>query len=188
MANINDLLKEHVVLDVECFDRIYLNGYIPRMQVPGDLVNFLIKHRGNKIPSPALLDRITKNFVQAVENFAGENKVPIVRFERGQRKDDVAAEYRKNFDACEGVVFIGVAQEKTTAFKASKKSSHGKVGFDYSRQSVCVKHYYFYLQDSGPGVYQDQYIRPICHKGLPKRPRVGETTTEERRNRFRTTG
>lgn len=120
MANKNDLLKEHVVLDVECFDRIYLNGYIPRMQVPGDHVNFLIKNRGNTIPSPALLDRITKNFVQVVEDFAGENKVPIVRFERGQRKDDVAAEYRKNFDACEGVVFIGVAQEKTTAFKASK--------------------------------------------------------------------
>lgn len=31
MANINELLKEHVVLDVECLDRIYLNGYIPRL-------------------------------------------------------------------------------------------------------------------------------------------------------------
>lgn len=46
-----------------------------------------------------------------------------------------------------GVVFIGIAQEKAYAFKGSKKNQKGYVGFDYSRQSVFVNHYYFYLND-----------------------------------------
>ena len=166
MANINELLKEHVVLDVECLDRIYLNGYIPRLQVPGDLVNFLIKYKGNKIPSPALLDIMTKSFVREVESFAAENNIPVVRFEHGQRKDDIAAKYHQQFTGSEGVVFIGVAQEKAKAFKATKKSKKGYVSFDYTRQSVCVKYYYFYVRDSefGPGFIKICTYAPFAVK------------------------
>jgi len=28
-VTVNDLLDGHVVLDVQCLDRIYLNGYVP---------------------------------------------------------------------------------------------------------------------------------------------------------------
>lgn len=31
----------HVGLDLECFDRIYLNGWVQNLQVPGQVVNFL---------------------------------------------------------------------------------------------------------------------------------------------------
>lgn len=151
MTNVNDLLREHVTLTVECLDRIYLNGYIPILQTPGQLVNFLIRHRGHKIPSPVLLGRITQAFVHAIKSFAQKNNIPLVHFERGQRKDDVAAEYRKEFNQSEGVVFIGVAQEKANAFKARKKDKSGYVGFEYSRQSVYVNHYYFYIQDEDFG-------------------------------------
>ena len=34
-----------------------------------------------------------------MEQFAKQEKVPIVTFEKGQRKDDVAAEYRKKVSA-----------------------------------------------------------------------------------------
>jgi hypothetical protein len=34
-VNINDLLDGHVGLDVECLDRIYLNVYVPNLQVGG---------------------------------------------------------------------------------------------------------------------------------------------------------
>ena len=146
-VNVNTLLREHVTLDIECVDRIYLNGYIPAMQTPGQLVTFLVRHRGQKIPSPVLLRQITDQFVRGVRAFAQEHQIPIVQFQPGQRKDDVAAEYRQAFKHAEGVVFIGVAQEKAQAFKGQKKQKSGYVGFDYSRQSVRVNHYYFYLQD-----------------------------------------
>lgn len=32
MPTVAEILKEHVLLDVECFDRLYLNGYIPSRQ------------------------------------------------------------------------------------------------------------------------------------------------------------
>lgn len=151
MININDLLRQHVTLTVECLDRIYLNGYIPTLQTPGQLVSFLIRHRGHKIPSPVLLGRITQAFVSAVNSFAQKNNIPLVHFERGQRKDDVAARFRKEFGQSEGVIFIGVAQEKANAFRSRKKDKSGYVGFEYSRQSVCVNHYYFYIQDEDFG-------------------------------------
>ncbi len=45
MTNVTEILKEHVTLDIECIDRLYLNGYIPTMQSGGQLVRFL-HHRG----------------------------------------------------------------------------------------------------------------------------------------------
>jgi hypothetical protein len=146
VTTINDLLRQHVTLDVECLDRLYLNGYVPTLQMPGQLVTFLTAHRGNTIPSPVLLQRMSEDFVRAVRAYAEANQIPLIHFERGARKDDVAATYRQAGTASEGVVFIGIAQEKAQAFKASKRAEGKKVGFDYSRQPVFVN-YYFYLQD-----------------------------------------
>jgi hypothetical protein len=153
MINVNEILRDHVTLTVDCMDRIYLNGYIPNLQVPGQLVNFLTKHRGNKIPSPALLGQIGNQFAKAVQDYAQEHGIPIIHFEPGQRKDEIAQAYRQAFTQAEGVVFIGIAQEKAKSFKARKKDQKGFVGFEWSRQSVRVNHYYFYLQDAefGPG-------------------------------------
>ena len=115
MPNINELLNDHVTLEVECLDRIYLNGYIPNLQIPGQLIAFLVGHRKQKIPSPALLQQMTQNFIQNIKQYAEENDVPIVQFRRGERKDDVAAKMRRK-SRCSGiengVVFIGIAQEK----------------------------------------------------------------------------
>src|SRR5438128_595544 len=61
-ANINDVLGDHVVLDLKCFDRVYLNGYVPKLQVGGQVVTFLTQHLGNPIPSPALFKRIGDGF------------------------------------------------------------------------------------------------------------------------------
>jgi hypothetical protein len=151
MANINELIRNHITLEVECLDRIYLNGYIPNLQIPGQLITFLVQHRKQKIPSPALLQKITQNFVQDIKRYAEENDIPIVHFKHGERKDNIAAKMRRKYPAKNGVVFIGVAQEKAYAFKGRKKIQKGYVGFDYSRQSVFVNYYYFYLNDDDFG-------------------------------------
>ena len=43
-VTVNDLLDGHVVLDLQCLDRIYLNGYVPNLQVGGQVVTFMTKH------------------------------------------------------------------------------------------------------------------------------------------------
>jgi hypothetical protein len=72
--------------------------------------------------------------------------------ERGARKDDLVNGYRARFARREGVVLIGVAQEKMSSFRASKKTGRrGRVFFDYSRQPVAVNHYYWTVPSSPQG-------------------------------------
>ena len=171
MLTIPELLHDHVSLDIECVDRVYLNGYVPTLQTSGALVYFLERHRGELIASPALLGKIGDSLDAEVKAFAQTHHIPVVRFAKGQRKDDVAAAYRRKFTAAEGVVFIGVAQEKMTGFKARKETLGKHVRFQFSRQSVCVKVYYFYLQDTdfGPafikvGTYAPYPVK-VCLNG-----------------------
>jgi hypothetical protein len=52
VCNVNDALDGHVVLDIECLDRIYLNAYVPNLQVGGQVVTFLTAHLANPISFP----------------------------------------------------------------------------------------------------------------------------------------
>jgi len=171
MPTIPELLREHVTLDLECVDRVYLNGYVPTLQTSGALVYFLEKHRGNLIASPILLGEMTRSFAAQVESYAQRHRIPLVHFPSGARKDDIAAGYRRQFHKTEGVVFIGVAQEKQSGFKAQKEAQGKRVRFQFSRQAVYVKVYYFYLQDAefGPafikvGTYAPYPVK-VCLNG-----------------------
>ena len=115
------ILSEHVTLEIEGIDRMYLNVYVPALQRAGGVASFFRFHRGHQFASSALMDPITKAFIAQMEQFAKQEKIPIVSFEKGQRKDDVAAEYRKNFFGREGVLFIGKAQEKTSVFRTERR-------------------------------------------------------------------
>src|SRR5438270_13310877 len=89
VVTVSDILDGHVGLDLECFDRIYLNGWVPNLQVPGQVVSFLTRHLGFPIPSPAILERIGLRFRKAVVEFAAEGGIPVIRFTKGQRKVEV---------------------------------------------------------------------------------------------------
>ena len=83
------------------------------------------------VASPVLLGENTRVFVSQVEAFAKANGIPIIRFQPGQRKDDVAARCRRKFTAKEGVVFIGIAQEKLNGFRAHKQVQGRRVSFQF---------------------------------------------------------
>jgi hypothetical protein len=68
---------------------VYLNAYVPNLQVSGQVVTFLCDHRGAKVPSPALFNKIGLAFRKAVLVFAADNDIPLVRFAKGDRKIDV---------------------------------------------------------------------------------------------------
>jgi hypothetical protein len=133
-------------------DRIYVNGYVPKLQTSGQLVYFLSEHLGYPVASPAVLGRLGDRFQGEVERFVEQQQIPVVRFQRGQRKDEVASSMRRRRSVQDGVVFVGVAQERCRSFKASKVlTTAGGVSFDFSRQSVFVKHLYFYVEDADWG-------------------------------------
>jgi hypothetical protein len=148
MATVEEILKGHVTLEVECVDRLYLNGYIPALATPGGLVGFLREHLGKPIPSPAVLGQITSRFRDRVQRFAEEAGVPVIAFKRKERKDDRANQLRRELGVRAGVVFIGVAQEKAKTFSGRPLKEKGVGWFDWSRdKTVAVNHYYFYVDD-----------------------------------------
>ena len=134
MANMNELLEGHVTLEVECIDRLYLNGYLPSLATAGGLVRFLTEHLGKPIPSPALLGqiKITPSWVESVKSLASQQGIPWVRFQHGERKDEVANLIRQQRGVRDQVVFIGVTLEKAQTFSAHKQGST----FHYDREKT----------------------------------------------------
>lgn len=43
---VTEVLREHVTLEVESIDRMYLNVYVPQLQYEGGVVAFFRQHRG----------------------------------------------------------------------------------------------------------------------------------------------
>jgi hypothetical protein len=167
---------------------------MPKLQTSGGLCYFLRDHRGHPIPSPALFTPMHDRLIAAIKTYAATLDVPLIAFERGQRKDDVVAEHRARRPMDDGVIVIGVAQEKMRAFKAQKRAGpQGGVTFDFSRQSVAVNHYYFYVQDPewGPaflklGTYLPYPIK-LClngHEWAKQQLRRADVTFESLDNGF----
>ena len=101
------------------------------------------------------MDPITKAFIAQMEQFAKQEKVPVVTFQKGQRKDDVAAGYREKFTAGEGVLFIGKAQEKTPVFRTERRRND-QTGATYPwlvRSTAMVNHFYVYCMDGDFGPF-----------------------------------
>src|SRR5919109_2846346 len=92
-VTVNEVLDGHVALDLACLDRVYLNAYVPNLQVGGQVVSFLTAHLGNPIPSPASFDKIGSAFRNAVGRFADDEHIPVVRFGKTDRKIDVMRPY-----------------------------------------------------------------------------------------------
>ena len=61
-STVADVLSEHVVFEVECIDRMYLNVYVPQLQHAGGLLGYVQRQLGLQIASTAPLARITDRF------------------------------------------------------------------------------------------------------------------------------
>ena len=147
MPNVAEIIREHVTLDVKCVDRLYLNGYVPRLQSEGGVVAFLRQAGGHVVPSPAILGEITTSFRERLRAWCDRRAIPWIEFRKGERKDDIVQKYRARFPASAGVVLVGVAQERAWGW-APRKTQRGRwVHFAWQRKSIYVNHYYIYVID-----------------------------------------
>jgi hypothetical protein len=152
MPTVAEVLDGRIDLDIECVDRVLLNGYVKHLQMPGGVVNFIREQKGWPIPSPAMLGKMSEGFRAAVERFAAAQGLEIVDFAKGASKEACAAAARSRFVGTSGVVLIGKAQEKASAFHGRRNDQGSKVWFTYSRRTVQVTHYYFYVLDEDFGL------------------------------------
>jgi hypothetical protein len=160
VVNINDVLDGHVGLDVACIDRLYLNAYVPNLQV-GPQVNQFCRHLGQPIGSPSVIEKIGNRFRRDVDAYAKRHGVSILRLNKPDRSrwDDRKLDHvRPHLDRAEaagrcGVVAIVAAQEFQWVFSATKKTKGNAVWFDWTKSERRVGIYYFYVLDRefGPG-------------------------------------
>jgi hypothetical protein len=168
VATISSLLADHVTLQVRSVDRLFLQGYVPRLMTAGQVIRFLLD-RGYPIPSPAMLARIGRDYVEQINAFIAANEIPTVRFVKGDVKEEIA---RKHFDAAEregrfGVVMVGVAQEKTSAWRGWRDGGpDGHPHFEFARQSIFPNNYYFYIRDPDWG---PSFLKTIGYAPFPVR-------------------
>jgi len=149
-----EVLREHVVLQSECIDRMYLNVYVPQLQRIGGVVWYLRGHLGQRFASTAGVAPKTDAFRAEVDRFVAEQDVEMVSFARHQRKDDITQAYLQQFDALEGVLYVGVAQEKARVVRTERRRN-ATTGMTYPwvvDGSAMVNHFYFYCvdEDFGP--------------------------------------
>src|ERR1700729_2256958 len=126
--SVADILGRHVTLAVEGIDRMYLNVYVPRLQSERGVVGFFREHRGQPLPSAALMSPMSRDFVARLARFVAQHDIPLVAF--------------------------GKAQEKTPVFRTEKRKSP-ITGLPYPwivRSTAMVNHYYIYAldRDFGP--------------------------------------
>jgi hypothetical protein len=150
--NVAELQREKVVMELEGIDRMYLNAYVPQLTTAAGIAGFVRKHLGYRFASTKQVCEMTARFVENIRHFANEESIEIVRFEKGRRKDDVMQDRLRDFSKEEGVVFIGVAQEKACVPRTERRQmGEGTVPWIiYS--SAMVNFYYFYCvdEDFGP--------------------------------------
>jgi hypothetical protein len=147
--SVAEVLRDHVVLEVEGIDRMYLNVYVPVLQAVEGVLKFIRIHRGHPVASTAMVEPITRRFVESIERYTQDNDIPMITFERGQRKDDIANQRRAAFARDEGVVFVGKAQEKCTVYRTEKRRNpRSRRTYAWIVKSTAlVNHYYFYCLD-----------------------------------------
>src|SRR5205807_6234270 len=87
-----DIVRGHVSLEIEGFDRLYFNGWVPALQTSGQIAGWL-HWRGFPIASPAALGQNAQAFRAAVRRYAGGNQIPWVVFRKGDRQVEVIRQY-----------------------------------------------------------------------------------------------
>ena len=159
-----DVLADHVLFESEVIDRMYLNLYQPRLQHGTGIAAFFVGHRGHRFASSALMAPMTAAFTADIGHFTATRGLDLVRFARGQRKDDLTREYLRRAETDDRglvpaqVLYVGVAQEKQKVFRTSKRRNP-VTGATYPwlvPATGVVNQYYFYCVDEEFG--------PVCVK------------------------
>ena len=169
MADYSTLLRDRVTLTVRSVDRIFLQGYVPHLQTPGWCARYLREQRGFGYPSSRAFGEVGKAYEKAIRNFAEENAIPVIRFAKGDNREEIARPYLEAAAAAGGkgtVALIGVGQEKASAWRswAGKKRDHrGRPLQEWGRQMTFVNHFYFYLWDAewGPAFWKVNCYAPF---------------------------
>ena len=85
--NVAELQGKNVVFELECIDRMYLNLYVPQLASAPGVAAYFRGYKGHRFASTKEAVAMSEGFRRQVFDFAERHGIPIIRFEKGMRKD-----------------------------------------------------------------------------------------------------
>src|SRR5271157_5223070 len=149
------VLSGHVTLEIRCIDRILLTFRQPRLQYGKGIHGFFCHHRGNQFVSSALMLPMTEAFAADIHHYIAARGLDLVRFAKGESKDQIAKGYLAGHNGGEQILFAGVAQEKTRIWRTRQRTDK-TTGRPYPwlcQEQAMVNHWYFYGFDADFGPF-----------------------------------
>jgi hypothetical protein len=174
---------------------MFFQASVPKLQAVGQVCTFLRWQRGFKIPSSAAFGKIGDAYVKAIQRFAEEEKIPVIRFKKGQDKEEIARPYIEAA-AREGkdrVVLIGIAQEKASGMEIVAPQRSREQGAPPHglgpRDGFCEPFLFLCLGlGLGRSLLEDERICSFSDLDLAQWTRVGQAAVGEGRDRIRGLG
>ena len=162
-----EVLSGHVTLEVRCIDRAMLTFRQPRLQYGQGIHGFFCQHRGNRFVSSALMLPMTARFTADIRNYIDTRRLDLVRFAKGQSKDQVAKEYLAGKSGGDQILFVGVAQEKTRVWRTARRRdpATGKPYPWLYQEQAMVNHWYFYGFDADFGPFHIKFCGYFPYTG-----------------------
>jgi hypothetical protein len=148
------LQHDHVVSELESIDRMYLNAYVPQLTSEAGIAAFCRGYLGHRFASTKQAVDMTKTFIKSIDAFIQREGLELVHFRKGQRKDDILQKKLRTFTQDEGVLFVGVAQEKVRVPRTTRKrvDSGGTIPWIIYTTAL-INVYYFYCRDRDFGPF-----------------------------------
>src|SRR6266702_2878533 len=161
------VLSGHVRLEIRCIDRMLLTFRQPRLQYGQGIHGFFCHHRGNQFVSSALMRPMTGRFAADIGHYIDVRGLDLVRFARGQSKDQIARSYLAGHDGGEQILFAGVAQEKTRIWRTRQRTDAvtGKRYPWLCQEQAMVNHWYFYGFDADFGPFYVKFCGYFPYTG-----------------------
>ena len=162
-----EVLSGHVTLEVRCIDRVMLTLRQPRLQYGQGIHNFFCQHRGNRFVSSALMLPMTERFTAGIRHYIDTRLLDLVRFAKGQSKDQLAKEYLAGHHGGECILFAGVAQEKTRVWRTARRQNPA-TGKPYPwlyQEQAMAGHWYFYGFDADFGPFHIKFCGYFPYTG-----------------------
>jgi hypothetical protein len=180
-----EVLSGHVMLEVRCIDRVMLTFRQPRLQYGQGICNFFCQHRGNRFVSSALMLPMTERFTAGIRQYIDTCRLDLVRFAKGQSKDQVAKEYLAGHHGGECILFVGVAQEKNRVWRTAQRrdrASGRRYPWLYQEGAGQPLVFLWLRRRFRPVPYQVLRLFPLHRPDLLQRARVRQAAVPEGRD------
>lgn len=148
-------------------DRVLLTFRQPRLQYGQGIHGFFCHHRGNQFVSSALMMPMTERFAADIRHYIDTRRLDLVRFVKGQSKDQVAKEYLAGRSGGDQILFVGVAQEKARIWRTAQRrdpATGKRYPWLYQDQAM-VNHWYFYGFDADFGPFYIKFCGYFPYTG-----------------------